>query len=91
MYISSRNAKACEETAKRLTAAGPGECIAIPADLSKYEECERLAKELAKREEGKSTEISTYILLTGWENLVLHVLVRSYPPYNRSESEAVTS
>ncbi|WVW84476.1 hypothetical protein I302_106510 [Kwoniella bestiolae CBS 10118] len=50
VYISSRDAKACEETAKRLTKEGPGECIAIPADLSKYEECERVVAELEKRE-----------------------------------------
>ena len=50
MYISSRTASACTETASRLTKAGPGECIAIPADLAKYEECLRLVKELEKRE-----------------------------------------
>ena len=53
VYISSRTAKACEETAARLTKEGPGECIAIPADLAKFEECERVVKELQKREEGK--------------------------------------
>jgi len=51
VYISSRSASACEQTAKNLTKAGPGECIALPADLQKYEECERLVKELGKREE----------------------------------------
>ncbi|ORX40255.1 hypothetical protein BD324DRAFT_269851 [Kockovaella imperatae] len=51
VYISSRDAKACEETAKRLSAVGPGQCLAIAADLSKYEECVRLAKELERREE----------------------------------------
>ncbi|WWD18324.1 hypothetical protein CI109_102774 [Kwoniella shandongensis] len=50
VYISSRDSKACEATASRLTKEGPGECIAIPADLSKYEECVRLANELEKRE-----------------------------------------
>ncbi|KAK1925309.1 hypothetical protein DB88DRAFT_483491 [Papiliotrema laurentii] len=50
VYISSRDARACEETAKRLTAAGPGQCHAIPGDLSKYDECVRLARELEKRE-----------------------------------------
>ncbi|WRT67616.1 uncharacterized protein IL334_004588 [Kwoniella shivajii] len=51
VYISSRDVKACESTAQRLTKDGPGKCIAIPADLSTYEECERLVKELEKREE----------------------------------------
>ena len=55
VYISSRDARACEETAKRLTAAGPGQCHAIPGDLSKYDECVRLARELEKREPGEST------------------------------------
>ncbi|KAK8858434.1 hypothetical protein IAR55_002661 [Kwoniella newhampshirensis] len=50
VYISSRDVKACESTAQRLTKEGPGECIAMPADLSKYEECVRLAGELEKRE-----------------------------------------
>ena len=36
-----------------MTKEGPGECIAIPADLAKFEECERVVKELQKREEGK--------------------------------------
>ncbi|KAF5384984.1 hypothetical protein D9615_001399 [Tricholomella constricta] len=50
VYISSRTAKDCEETAKELNALGPGTCIALPADLQKYEEVERLVKELASRE-----------------------------------------
>lgn len=50
VYISSRDAKACNETASRLTKAGPGECIAIPGDLAKFDECVKLVKELEKRE-----------------------------------------
>ncbi|ODN95247.1 beta-ketoacyl reductase [Cryptococcus wingfieldii CBS 7118] len=50
VYISSRDAAACEQTAKRLTNQGPGKCISLPADLAKYDECVRLAKELEKRE-----------------------------------------
>ncbi|WWC70581.1 uncharacterized protein I206_104532 [Kwoniella pini CBS 10737] len=50
VYISSRDAKACEETASRLTKEGSGECIALPADLSKYDECLRIVSELEKRE-----------------------------------------
>ncbi|KAG5647598.1 hypothetical protein DXG03_008951 [Asterophora parasitica] len=38
VYISSRTAHECEETAKELNALGPGTCIALPADLQKYEE-----------------------------------------------------
>lgn len=55
VYISSRSASACAQTADRLTKAGPGQCIAIPGDLAVYEECERLAKEMQKREEGQCT------------------------------------
>ncbi|GFZ45374.1 hypothetical protein JCM24511_03100 [Saitozyma sp. JCM 24511] len=51
VYISSRDASACNETASRLTKQGPGRCISLPADLSRYDECERLVKEIAKREE----------------------------------------
>ncbi|WVR06214.1 hypothetical protein IAU60_003244 [Kwoniella sp. DSM 27419] len=50
VYISSRDAAACEQTSKTLTRQGPGKCIAIPGDLSKFEECERLVAELEKRE-----------------------------------------
>lgn len=55
VYISSRDAKACEETAKQLTQAGPGKCIALPGDLSKYDECIRLAKEIEAREGSESS------------------------------------
>ncbi len=50
VYISSRKADACQELADELTAAG-GEAIALPADLSRPEECQRLADEIGEREE----------------------------------------
>jgi NAD(P)-dependent dehydrogenase (short-subunit alcohol dehydrogenase family) len=50
VYISSRDAKACEEAAQELTAIGPGKCYAIAADFYKESECKRLADELKKRE-----------------------------------------
>lgn len=50
MYISSRDAKACSATAASLTSAGPGTCVAIPGDLSSYDECQRLADEIKARE-----------------------------------------
>lgn len=50
VYISSRDAAACEATAKALNAKGPGQCIALAGDLSKYDECIKLAKEIEKRE-----------------------------------------
>lgn len=50
VYITSRDKKACDETAQELNKLGPGSCIAIPADLSKLEECDRLVNELKKQE-----------------------------------------
>ncbi|KAK0456652.1 NAD-P-binding protein [Armillaria borealis] len=50
VYISSRSAKSCEETAVELNAFGPGKCIPLPANLAQYEEVERLANDLAAKE-----------------------------------------
>ena len=46
VYVSSRKAEACEETAAAL---GPN-CIALPFDISSVEGCKALAAELAARE-----------------------------------------
>ncbi|KAI0793154.1 hypothetical protein BC629DRAFT_1593037 [Irpex lacteus] len=50
VYVSSRSAKDCDATASELTALGPGTCHAIPADIQKYSEVERLVKELSAKE-----------------------------------------
>ncbi|KAI8150017.1 hypothetical protein BJV82DRAFT_647213 [Fennellomyces sp. T-0311] len=50
VYITSRSADACDQVAKELTAKGPGQCFAIPADLQKLDEIKRLVAELSKRE-----------------------------------------
>jgi 2-deoxy-D-gluconate 3-dehydrogenase len=50
VYISSRKADACEATAKRLAKTYGGECVALPADLSRMEGVYSLAKGLAERE-----------------------------------------
>ncbi|KAI3147509.1 hypothetical protein CBS147325_3787 [Penicillium roqueforti] len=50
VYISSRDAKACEQAAKELNALGKGKAYAIPANFYKLEEVKRLAEELGKRE-----------------------------------------
>jgi 2-deoxy-D-gluconate 3-dehydrogenase len=50
VYISSRKADACAATAKRLSQAYGGECIALPADLSQFAGVESLAQRLAERE-----------------------------------------
>ncbi|KAI7859341.1 hypothetical protein BDC45DRAFT_553710 [Circinella umbellata] len=51
VYITSRSADACDKVAKELNERGPGQCIPIPADLQSYEEVQRLASELGKRED----------------------------------------
>jgi len=50
VYISSRKAQACEDTAKRLCDAYGGVCVALPADLSKMDGVASLAQRLAERE-----------------------------------------
>ncbi len=48
VYITSRNAAVCDGLAAQLTMIG--ECISIPADLSKMADVERFAAEFAARE-----------------------------------------
>ncbi|KAI8986117.1 NAD-P-binding protein [Trametes punicea] len=50
VYISSRSARDCDATAKELNALGPGQCVALPLDMQKLEEVERLVQELNARE-----------------------------------------
>ncbi|KAG2184363.1 hypothetical protein INT43_000272 [Umbelopsis isabellina] len=50
VYISSRSAQACDETAEKLNKLGPGKCIPVPADLQKTEDVKKLVAELSKRE-----------------------------------------
>jgi NAD(P)-dependent dehydrogenase (short-subunit alcohol dehydrogenase family) len=50
VYITSRKAEACAETAATLSELG--ECVALPADLGRESECRRLADALAEREPG---------------------------------------
>jgi NAD(P)-dependent dehydrogenase (short-subunit alcohol dehydrogenase family) len=50
MYITARTKTECDEVAARLSANG-GECYSLPADLSIEEECVRVCRELADREE----------------------------------------
>lgn len=48
VYITARKAEACDALAKELSRHG--ECISIPADLSKMSEIERFAREIGQRE-----------------------------------------
>lgn len=50
VYITSRDKSACDDTAQELNKLGRGSCVAIPADLSRLDECDRLVGELKKRE-----------------------------------------
>jgi len=50
VYISSRDAKACEQTCKELNALGKGTAHYITADFYKIEDCKKLAEEFKKRE-----------------------------------------
>ena len=48
VYITARTADACDALARELSRIG--ECISIPADLSRMDEVERLAAEMQRRE-----------------------------------------
>lgn len=51
VYISSRKADACEETAQRLMKEFGGECIAIPGNLAELPGIEAVTKALESRED----------------------------------------
>src|SRR6188768_1310584 len=50
VYITARKAGPCEATAKELSAAYDGECIALPIDISTLAGIDLLAAEIRKRE-----------------------------------------
>lgn len=50
VYISSRTAKDCEETAKELNALGPGKCVPIVADMQKLSDVDKLVGEISSKE-----------------------------------------
>src|SRR5215468_8637926 len=50
IYITARKAGPCEASAKELSAAYGGECIALPIDISSLGGIEMLAGEIGKRE-----------------------------------------
>jgi NAD(P)-dependent dehydrogenase (short-subunit alcohol dehydrogenase family) len=50
VYIAGRAAEPLARTAARLSAAGPGACVAVPADLATDAGCRALAEEVAQRE-----------------------------------------
>jgi NAD(P)-dependent dehydrogenase (short-subunit alcohol dehydrogenase family) len=48
VYVSSRKKEVCDEVAEELSAIGT--CLALPGDLSKMAEANRIGRELAERE-----------------------------------------
>ena len=48
VYITARKANACDALAKELSRSG--ECISIPADISRMDEIDRLGREIQQRE-----------------------------------------
>ena len=54
VYISSRDAKACDQAVNELNALGKGKAHAIPANFYNYDDIKKLAEELAKRESSQS-------------------------------------
>ncbi|KAK4191241.1 hypothetical protein QBC35DRAFT_487737 [Podospora australis] len=50
VYISSRDAKACDAAAAELSSIGPGKAISLPANLQSEQEITRLVSELSSRE-----------------------------------------
>jgi NAD(P)-dependent dehydrogenase (short-subunit alcohol dehydrogenase family) len=48
VYISSRKAEVCDQVAAELSQIGT--CIALPANLSEHDECQRVASEITERE-----------------------------------------
>lgn len=50
VYLTSRKAEVCDVTAARLARAYQGECISLPADLSKHADVDRLGGQLQERE-----------------------------------------
>ena len=103
VYISSRDAAACEQAVKELNALGKGKAAAIPADFYKEEDLKKLAEELA-RKEGSMCRVSvsspqqkprhSYLTLL-FTMLGLHILVNNSgsnwgAPYDEYPSSAWT-
>ncbi len=59
VYISSRDAKACDKAVQELNALGKGKAVAIPADFYKESDCNRLAEEFGKKESSMLLSILT--------------------------------
>lgn len=101
VYISSRDAKACEQAAQELNALGKGKAHAIPANFYSLDDVKKLAEELGKRE-GSRLQLASNVFplgltfqLTQRSPSELHVLVNNSgsnwgAPYDEYPSEAFT-
>jgi len=77
VYISSRDAKACEQACKEMNALGKGKAYYIAANFYKEEECKRLAAELAQKEKSTNSLSSRKRPGANVNSLELHVLVNN--------------
>eukprot|EP00747_Dinoflagellata_sp_TGD_P023434 gnl/TRDRNA2_/TRDRNA2_129804_c0_seq1.p1 gnl/TRDRNA2_/TRDRNA2_129804_c0~~gnl/TRDRNA2_/TRDRNA2_129804_c0_seq1.p1 ORF type:complete len:315 (-),score=65.52 gnl/TRDRNA2_/TRDRNA2_129804_c0_seq1:100-996(-) len=50
VYVSARKADVCEAVAQTLNSLGPGQCFALPADVSTDKACKELAAQLQAKE-----------------------------------------
>jgi NAD(P)-dependent dehydrogenase (short-subunit alcohol dehydrogenase family) len=71
VYITARRAEACEQLAKELSVIG--ECIAIPADLSRMEEIDRFA---ARSKSGRTSS-------TFWSTMPAPVGAQAFTSFRR--------
>lgn len=62
VYITSRTAEACEKAAKSLSEQGPGQCIAIPKDLSSSAHVAELVGELEEREKHVNVLVGLFFI-----------------------------
>lgn len=66
VYISSRDAKACEQACNELNAMGKGKAEYITADFYKEDDIKKLSEKLGRRE--RSTYIS-FSRREAWEKM----------------------
>jgi NADP-dependent 3-hydroxy acid dehydrogenase YdfG len=84
VYITARRADACEALAKELSQIG--ECIAIPADLSRMEEIDRLSAELHKREKRLDILVNNAGASWGWKQQDRRTPIRGLSTSARSRA-----
>lgn len=67
VYIASRDAAACDDVATKLTASGPGTCVALgSADLSTEEGCAALARAFREKTDAGALHVLVNNSGTSW-------------------------